>query len=55
MHGDQFDVVVRHARWLAFLGDWAYDFAMFINTLVQRGAPTDWRPYWSFQHGRSSR
>ena len=23
IHGDQFDIVVRHARWLAFLGDWA--------------------------------
>ena len=27
MHGDQFDVVVRHARWLAYLGDWAYEAA----------------------------
>ena len=24
IHGDQFDVVVRHARWLALLGDGAY-------------------------------
>ena len=32
MHGDEFDVVVRHSKWLAFLGDWAYDFAIFINT-----------------------
>ena len=24
IHGDQFDVVVQHAQWLALLGDWAY-------------------------------
>ncbi len=24
IHGDQFDLVVRHARWLALLGDGAY-------------------------------
>jgi len=30
-HGDVFDVVVKHARWLALLGDGAYDFAVFLN------------------------
>ena len=34
IHGDQFDVVVRHARWLAFLGDWAYGAALEINSYV---------------------
>lgn len=34
IHGDQFDVVVRHAKWLAFLGDWAYVTALGINTWV---------------------
>ena len=33
-HGDHFDVVVRHARWLAFLGDWAYTTALGVNTYV---------------------
>jgi UDP-2,3-diacylglucosamine pyrophosphatase LpxH len=32
IHGDAFDVVVRHAKWLAFLGDWAYVAALGINT-----------------------
>ena len=32
MHGDAFDVVVRHAKWLAHLGDWAYVFALGLNT-----------------------
>jgi UDP-2,3-diacylglucosamine pyrophosphatase LpxH len=32
IHGDQFDLVVRHARWLALLGDGAYQAALFVNT-----------------------
>ena len=32
MHGDEFDVVVRHAKWLAFFGDWAYVTALSLNT-----------------------
>jgi UDP-2,3-diacylglucosamine pyrophosphatase LpxH len=31
MHGDEFDVVVRYAKWLAFLGDRAYEFALWLN------------------------
>ncbi len=34
IHGDQFDVVVRHARWLAFFGDWAYAAALGVNAYV---------------------
>jgi UDP-2,3-diacylglucosamine pyrophosphatase LpxH len=32
IHGDQFDMVVRHARWLALLGDGAYTTALMVNT-----------------------
>ncbi|MEM7777120.1 MAG: UDP-2,3-diacylglucosamine diphosphatase [Pseudomonadota bacterium] len=31
IHGDEFDVVVRYARWLAFLGDRGYQFALWLN------------------------
>ena len=31
MHGDAFDGVVKHARWLAHLGDSAYTFALWAN------------------------
>ena len=31
LHGDEFDVVVRYARWLAFLGDRGYDVALALN------------------------
>ena len=31
MHGDEFDSVVRYAKFLALLGDWAYTFALTFN------------------------
>ncbi|MGQ0674400.1 MAG: UDP-2,3-diacylglucosamine diphosphatase [Hyphomicrobium sp.] len=31
MHGDEFDVVVRYAKWLAFLGDRSYEIALWAN------------------------
>jgi UDP-2,3-diacylglucosamine pyrophosphatase LpxH len=31
LHGDSFDSVVRYARWLALLGDWAYDRVLQMN------------------------
>ena len=31
VHGDHFDLVVTQARWLALLGDKAYDFAIVLN------------------------
>jgi len=47
IHGDQFDVVVRHAKWLAFLGDWAYNFALALNTVVSRVRRRLGFEYWS--------
>jgi UDP-2,3-diacylglucosamine pyrophosphatase LpxH len=32
MHGDEFDVVVRTAKWLALLGDRGYELALRLNT-----------------------
>ncbi len=32
MHGDEYDVVVRYAKWLAFLGDRSYEFALALNS-----------------------
>ena len=31
LHGDEFDVVVRTAKWLALLGDHGYEFALWLN------------------------
>ncbi|MGO4707161.1 UDP-2,3-diacylglucosamine diphosphatase [Microvirga sp. 2MCAF38] len=47
IHGDQFDLVVRHARWLALLGDWAYTTALFINTYLNLVRRRMGLTYWS--------
>lgn len=47
IHGDQFDLVVRHARWLALLGDWAYSAALFINTHLNVARRKLGLTYWS--------
>lgn len=47
LHGDQFDVVVRHARFLAIFGDWAYEVALAANTYVNRVRRLFGFPYWS--------
>jgi UDP-2,3-diacylglucosamine pyrophosphatase LpxH len=47
MHGDQFDVVIKNAKWLAHVGSWAYDLTMVLNTLVARVRGWFGLPYWS--------
>jgi UDP-2,3-diacylglucosamine pyrophosphatase LpxH len=34
VHGDVFDMVVRHAKWLAYLGDWAYEIALALSIRI---------------------
>ncbi len=48
LHGDEFDVVVRNARLLAYLGDWAYDTAILINIALAAVRRRLGMPYWSF-------
>ncbi len=54
-HGDEFDVVVRYAKWLAFLGDRGYELALWTN------APLNWircklgLGYWSLSNYLKSR
>ncbi|SSC66501.1 UDP-2,3-diacylglucosamine diphosphatase [Ciceribacter selenitireducens] len=48
LHGDEFDVVVRNARLVAYLGDWAYDMAININILLAAIRRRLGMPYWSF-------
>jgi UDP-2,3-diacylglucosamine pyrophosphatase LpxH len=47
LHGDRFDGVVRYAKWLAVLGDGAYEAAMGANTIINRGRRLLRLPYWS--------
>lgn len=47
MHGDQFDGIVKYAKWLAFVGDRAYNYALTLNlwfNVVRRRLGF---PYWS--------
>src|SRR5690606_12321620 len=48
LHGDQFDAIVHSARWLAYLGDRAYDISIVVNRIVARARRMAGLPYWSF-------
>lgn len=47
IHGDQFDIVVCNARWLALLGDWAYQLAIVANTWFNQVRKKFGIGYWS--------
>ncbi len=47
LHGDQFDGVVLYARWLAFLGDYAYAALLRLNIGFNRVRRALRLPYWS--------
>jgi UDP-2,3-diacylglucosamine pyrophosphatase LpxH len=47
IHGDHFDLVVTQARWLAHLGDKAYDTAIFLNRWFNTIRRWLGFPYWS--------
>jgi len=46
-HGDEFDGVVQHAKWLAFLGDWGYRALLSANTWFNRARRLMGMGYWS--------
>jgi UDP-2,3-diacylglucosamine pyrophosphatase LpxH len=47
IHGDNFDSVVKYAKWLALLGDWAYSAALVANDLFNIVRRRFGLPYWS--------
>lgn len=48
VHGDLFDNVIQHARWLAYIGDRAYVTLLQANRLLNRFRQLLNLPYWSF-------
>jgi UDP-2,3-diacylglucosamine pyrophosphatase LpxH len=46
-HGDLFDAVVQHHKWLAYLGDTAYEAALKLNRHVNSWRARLRLPYWS--------
>jgi UDP-2,3-diacylglucosamine pyrophosphatase LpxH len=47
LHGDEFDSVVRYAKTIAHLGDWAYDCALVLNRAFNAARRRLGYPYWS--------
>jgi UDP-2,3-diacylglucosamine pyrophosphatase LpxH len=46
-HGDHFDGVIQCARWLAVLGDQAYEFTLKVNRWLNSARARLGLPYWS--------
>jgi UDP-2,3-diacylglucosamine pyrophosphatase LpxH len=47
LHGDEFDGVVKYAKWLAVLGDAAYERALDLNRVLNLVRRKLGLPYWS--------
>ncbi len=47
IHGDYFDAVIRCAKWLAYLGDHAYELALKLNRYLNNCRNRLGLPYWS--------
>ena len=50
MHGDEFDLVVRYAKWLAYLGDRGYQLALWSNIPVNFVRRRFGLGYWSLSN-----
>jgi UDP-2,3-diacylglucosamine pyrophosphatase LpxH len=46
-HGDHFDGVIQCAKWLAYLGDHAYETTLKLNSWLNRARARLGLPYWS--------
>ena len=46
-HGDHFDGVIQCAKWLAYVGDWAYELTLRINRHLNSLRARMGLPYWS--------
>jgi UDP-2,3-diacylglucosamine pyrophosphatase LpxH len=46
-HGDRFDGVIQYAKWLAYLGDHAYEFMLKMNSHLNSFRARMGLPYWS--------
>lgn len=47
-HGDIFDNITTHMRWLAKLGDYGYTFLLWLNKVVNERRRKSGKPYYSF-------
>lgn len=49
-HGDQFDAIVMNAKWLAHVGDRAYEFSLWLNRWVNKARRLYGGQYWSLSN-----
>jgi len=47
IHGDEFDTIVKHSKWLAVFGSWLYDVLLYANRWVNAVRRRFGFPYWS--------
>lgn len=47
IHGDQFDVVLQNAKWVAYMGDWFYELCLKSNTWLNLVRNRLGLGYWS--------
>jgi len=47
LHGDEFDGIIRYAKWLQILGAIAYGFALGLNSVYNKARQAMGQPYWS--------
>jgi UDP-2,3-diacylglucosamine pyrophosphatase LpxH len=47
IHGDYFDAVVQQAKWLAYVGDYLYEFTLKLNRYLNNLRGRMGLPYWS--------
>ena len=47
LHGDAFDGIVKYAKWLALLGDQAYNLMIVVNSWFNQARRRLGYPYWS--------
>lgn len=47
IHGDEFDCIMRHNKWLAYVGDGAYDFLLWLNHWFNAARRRLGFSYWS--------
>ena len=47
IHGDYFDAVVQQAKWLAYVGDYLYEFTLKLNRYLNNMRGRMGLPYWS--------
>jgi UDP-2,3-diacylglucosamine pyrophosphatase LpxH len=47
IHGDQFDTIIRNAKWVTKLGSWAYEMSINLNIAVNFIRKIFGLPFWS--------